>query len=491
MNYLDLTIEEMHEAIKNNLVTPKELAKEAVDRAFKYQEEYNSFVTILDDSIKDADNLDGNIDSPLYGIPYALKDNFSTKGILTTASSNILKDDVPFFDATIVEKLKSNNAICIGKTVLDELAMGGSGTTGNTGIVRNPWDKNRYIGGSSAGSAAAVALGIVPYAIGSDTGDSIRKPAAFGGLVGFKPTYGRISRFGLFPFACSLDHVGCFTRSVKDTAYVIDALKGEDYKDMTSLPNDNISYAKELTNDIKGKKLFYIKEIVDLDSATPEVLETLTNFHQVLDKCRDMGATVTEVSFDKQLLNAILPAYFTISCAEATSNNANLTGISFGPRGDGKSIEDMMFDARSKGFSELIKRRFIIGSYVLLKENQEKLFLYAGRIRRLIVDKMTELYKEYDALILPSSGGIAPLFGSDMDKLSDRYLLLENHMAIGNFGGFPSITIPSGFINNMPIAVNITGPILKDKEVLDIAYAIETSLGLKNIMAKGGIHNEL
>lgn len=489
MEYLDLTIEEMHEALKSGKVTAESLAQEALNRALKYQSDFNSFVTILKDSVEKAKKLDNKIDNPLYGIPYALKDNFSTKGILSTASSNILKDYVPFFDATVVEKLNNANAICIGKTVLDELAMGGSGTTGNTGIVRNPWDKERHIGGSSAGSAAAVALGIVPFSIGSDTGDSIRKPATFGGLVGFKPTWGRISRYGLFPFACSLDHVGCFTRSVKDAAYVIDALKGEDLHDMTSLPDDNKSYAKELNDNVSGKKLFYIKEIVDLDNYSnpdPELLETLTKFKETINKAKEAGMEVDGISFDRELLNAILPCYFTISCAEVTSNNANLTGIIFGSRGEGKTIEEMMIDARTKGFSELIKRRFVIGSFVLQKENQEKLFLNAKRVRRMIVDKMNDLFKEYDALILPSSGGIAPKFGEDLDKLSERYLLLENHMAIGNFGGFPSISLPSGFINNMPIGINITGPAFKDLEVLNIAYALESKLNFKGVFAKGG-----
>ena len=195
---------------------------------------------------------------------------------------------------------------------------------------------------------------------------------------------------------------------------------------------------------------------------------------------------VSEVSIDKRLLEAIFPTYFAISCAEATSNNSNLTGIIFGPRGEGASIDEIMFDARTKGFSELIKRRFVLGSYILQKENQEKLFLNAGRIRRLIVDKFTELFKEYDALILPGSGSVAPTFKSEnIDKLSDRYLLLENHMAIGNFGGFPSISIPSGFVNNMPIGLSLTSGVLEDQKLLDIAYALEGKMEYKGQIAKG------
>ena len=216
-----------------------------------------------------------------------------------------------------------------------------------------------------------------------------------------------------------------------------------------------------------------------------ELEEVFKNFESVLDKCRKLGMEVCEESIDIRLLKAIFSTYITISCAEATSNNSNLTGIQFGPRGEGKNIEEIMFDARTKGFSELIKRRFVLGSYVLQKENQEKLFLNAGRIRRLIVDKFNQLFEKYDAFILPGSSSSAPEFQSEnIDKLSNRYLLLENHMAIGNFGGMPSITIPSGKIDNMPIGICITGKAKDDLNVLNIAYALENVLGQKGQIAR-------
>ena len=479
--YREKTIKELKEELQEDKTTAEELYQKALRLAHYFQEDYNSFVTITDDSkVKERDTLVG-------GIPYALKDNFSTTGILTTGSSNILKDYVPVYDATVYKKLKRAGATLVGKTVLDELAMGGTGTTGHTGVVKNPWDKERMIGGSSAGSASAVALGIVPFAIGSDTGDSVRKPAAFGGLVGFKPTYGRISRYGLFAFASSMDHVAMFTRCVKDAAIVTDVLKGQDPLDMTTLKDDGKTYSELLDKDITGKKLFYIKEICDVSLyEDKEVVETLTKFHETLDKCREKGFVIDEVSVDKSLLEAIYPTYMCLSCAEATSNNSNLTGIQFGPRGEGDSIEEIMFDARTKGFSELIKRRFVLGSYILQKENQDKLFLNAQRVRRLIVEKITELFKEYDGMILPASGGIAPKFDSSSEKLSDRYLLLENHLAIGNFGGFPSITIPYGFVEDMPVGLNVTGRIKEDDVVLNIAHKIEESLEYKGIYSKVG-----
>ena len=468
-----MNISELREKLDSGNVTSESLFTDSVRLAKESQEVYNPFVTIMDKYEKvDSKSL-------IDGIPYVLKDNISTRGILTTASSNILKNYVPVYDATIYKKLKEAGAVLVGKTVLDELAMGGTGMTGHTGIVRNPWNKDRQIGGSSAGSAAAVALGIVPFAIGSDTGDSVRKPAAYGGVVGFKPTYGLISRYGLFAFASSLDHLGIFARNVKDIAIVSDIVKGHDSHDMTSLPDDDKVFVSGLDKSVKGKKLFYIKEA--MENADKDILD---NFKMVIDKCRSLGMEVCEESIDKDLLLALYPSYMAISCAEATSNDANLNGIHFGVRGEGKTPDEIIRDARTKGFSELIKRRFIIGSYILQKENQEKLFLNAYRVRRLIVDKMNELFREYDGLILPAAAGIAPKFDEKNDKLSDEYLILDNHMCIGNFGGYPSITIPSGFINGMPIGINITGRVREDDVVLNMANMLEGTMEYKDQIAK-------
>ncbi len=471
-----MSILELRRELDNGLDS-ETLFNESIEAAKMSQKEYNPFVTIMDKFEKtDSDSL-------LSGIPYALKDNISTKGILTTASSNILKNYVPVYDATIYEKLKKSGAVLVGKTVLDELAMGGTGTTGHTGLVRNPWDKERQIGGSSAGSAAAVALGIVPFAIGSDTGDSVRKPAAYGGIVGFKPTYGRISRYGLFAFASSLDHLGIFARNVKDVAIVTDVVKGHDERDMTSLPDDDRVYLDLIDKDVKGRKLFYIKEA--LENADKDILD---NFNSVIKKCESLGMEVRAISINKDLLLALYPTYMAISCAEATSNDANLNGIHFGVRGEGNTPDEIITDARTKGFSELIKRRFIIGSFILQRENQEKLFLNAYRVRRMIVDKINELFKVYDGLIMPAAAGVAPKFDEKSDKLSDEYLILDNHLCIGNFGGYPSITIPSGFIKGLPIAVNITGRIKEDDVVLNIANKLEGTMEYANQVARRDIH---
>ena len=476
------SIKEIHEDLLNKKVTSRELIDKSLEKCHSIQDKTNAFVTIID-NIKETKVTNELVS----GIPYGIKDNFSTKGILSTGSSNTLKDYVPFFDATAVANLKKKGAVGVTKTVMDELGMGGTGTTGHTGIVHNPWDLDRMTAGSSAGSAASVACGCYPFALGSDTGDSIRKPAAYCGIVGYKPTYGMISRYGLFPFACSLDTVGVLSRSVEDAAIAVDAMKGIDPKDMTSWDSSTIELYKNLNKDVKGKKLFYIKEIVDLsnyENPSEELKKHLENFNKTIELCKNLGMKVEEVSIDKTLLNAIPSVYVVISCAEATSNMSNLTGIIFGPRGEGNNPMAMMKDHRTKGFSPLIKRRFVIGSYVLQKENQEKYFINAKRVRRLIVDKMNELFEKYDGLILPVGSGPAKFIEGSKNALSSSNNILEDHLQIGNFGGFPSITIPNGFVSNLPVGVNITGKVKDDINVLNIAYALESNMKFKNQLAK-------
>ena len=479
----ELGIEKLHEMLKNGDITSDELVSESLEKSKKVQESCNAFVTIIDDTkgAKVTDEL-------LSGIPYGIKDNYSTKDILSTGSSNTLKDYVPFFDATAVANLKSRGAVGVNKTALDEFGMGGTGTTAHTGVIRNPWDTSRMCAGSSSGSAAAVAAGVYPYALGSDTGDSIRKPAAFCGIVGYKPTYGMISRYGLFPFASSLDTCGVLTRSVKDAAIVVDAMKGIDKYDQTSWDSSDIHLYNSIDGNVKGKKVFYIKEIVDISNypdASNELKRHLEIFNEAVDKLKGLGCTVDEVSVDKALLQCIPSVYVCLSCAEATSNMSNLTGIIFGPRGKGDTYESIMKDHRTKGFSPLIKRRFVIGSYILQKENQERYFVNAQRLRRLIVDKMKELFESYDALVLPVSTGVAPYIDGSKDELnSDNTAILEEHLQIGNFGGFPSITIPDGFIDNLPVGINITGNCKKDIDVLNIAYALESTMEYKDMIAR-------
>ena len=483
MKYMELSIEELHDLLKNNNITSEDLIKEALEKSHEVQDKCNAFVTIIEDAKSSSitDNL-------LSGIPYGIKDMYSTKDILTTGSSNTLKDYIPFFNATAIDKLNKAGAIKINKTACDEFGMGGTGTTCHTGIVKNPWDTARMCAGSSAGSAAAVASGVYPFALGTDTGDSIRKPAAYCGIVGYKPTYGMISRYGVFSFASSLDHCGVFSRNVTDAAIVVDTMKGIDKNDMTTWDSSKIHLKDSLNGNIKNKKLCYIKELCDINeynNPSEELKEHLANFMSKIDMIKNSGVQVEEVSVDKTLLGAIASTYVIISCAEATSNMSNLTGLIFGPRGEGETYIDVIKDHRTKGFSPLIKRRFVIGSYVLQKENQERYFKNAQRVRRLLVDKWRELFKTYDAVILPVGSGPAKKLERDsLDILTEDTETLEEHLQVGNFGGFPSITIPDGFVDGLPVALNITGNCYDDENVLNIAYGIESMMDYKNQIAK-------
>ena len=472
----------LHEKLSNKEITSDELVKKSIEACHSIQDRTNAFVTIIDDAKGQKVTKD-----LLSGIPYGIKDIFATKGILSTGSSNTLKDYVPIYTATCVANLEKHGAVGVAKTVLDELGMGGTGTTGHTGVVHNPWDYERMAAGSSAGSAASVAAGVYPFALGSDTGDSVRKPAAYCGIVGYKPTYGMVSRFGMYQFASSLDTVGVLTRSVEDAAIVVDAMKGKDEKDMTSWDSSKIKLQKSLTGKVKNKKLFYIKEVCDIENykkPSKELKEHLENFKNRIKEYEKLGISIEGVSIDQTLLNALPSIYVVISCAEATSNMSNLTGIVFGPRGEGDTPEAMMKDHRTKGFSPLIKRRFVIGSYVLQSENQEKYFLNAKRVRRMIVDKMNSLFEKYDAMIAPVGIGPAKYLDNDKNMLSDDTSVLDELLQIGNYGGYPSITIPYGFIDNLPVGVNITGKIKDDENVLNIAYALESSMDYKNQLAK-------
>lgn len=482
MSYLDLTIKEMHQALVDKKITPLELTLEAIKRA--KEDNNNAFETILEkEAIEIASNLkEPEVDNIFWGIPVGIKDNFSTKGILTTGSSEILRDYVPVFNATVVQKLLDAHAVPIAKTTLDELAMGGTGTTGHKGITYNPYDPShtRLVGGSSCGSAAMVSNAIVPFALGSDTGDSVRKPASYAGLVGFKPTWGRISRFGLFPFAPSLDHVAYFTRSVEDSALSLSLLAGRDNHDATSSTKPVEDYVKVINNPIKGVKIAVLREVVDsIDDKN--ILEA---FNNTIKELKKQGAVVEYVDFSIKLLESIYPTYMVISCAEATSNNANLDGIKFGPRYEADTYTDVMIKARTKGFCELIRRRFIIGSFALMRENQNDLFLRAQKARRLIVNRTNEILSDYDFIYVPAAPSIAPKFSDSSDRLSNNYLIADNILVLGNFAGLPSLTLPIGKENNMPFGANVMGRAFEEAKVFNVAKAIENIVGLANMSAR-------
>lgn len=468
MNYYDKNIIEIHNDLINKKVASKDLIDFSKNKILETNEKFNAYNLVLDSK------ENNEINTLLSGIPYAMKDNISTKGIRTTACSNTLKDYVPIYNATVYEKLSQSGAIMIGKTNMDELAMGGTGLTGNAGIVKNPYDEERISAGSSAGSAVAVATKTVPFAIGTDTGDSIRKPAAYTGVVGYKPSYGLISRYGLFAFASSLDTIGVITNSVIDAATVVNTVKGSDDKDMTTIKDmDEIDLTKDFNN-LKSKKLFYIKEIVDKSKYTnSNTIKIIDDFNKLLDTLKDKGYEIYEESIDENLLKALKPVYTSISCAEVTSNNSNLTGISFGHREKGESAMDVIKNFRTKNFSSLIKRRFVIGSFILQKENQEKYFINAKKVRRVVVNTFNELFTKYDGLILPAQSDIAPKICDTTDEMGKDENVLDNHLVIGNFGGYPSITLPYNKLGGMPVGVNITSGFKNDSYMLAVANDIE------------------
>lgn len=480
MSYLDLSIREIHQAYLEKKVTPLELTKEALlrakadrDNCFECLDEEGALAFASSLTEVEKDNL-------LWGIPYACKDNISTKGIETTASSNILNGYIPVFDATVIAKLKEAKAILIGKTTLDELAMGGTGTTGHKGWTYNPFDPShtRMIGGSSCGSAAAVAASIVPFSLGSDTGDSIRKPASYGGLVGLKPTWGRISRYGLFPFAPSLDHIGAFTRNVEDSAILLSALAGRDEKDTTSSSEPVENYTSKLGKNPQIR-IAIIKEIIDCISDS-YVLEAFDKFVNLLKK---EGANIEYAHMDKRLLLSMHGTYCIISSAMATSNNANLDGIKFGPHQEGATYEECMRKARTIGFSEPIKRRFVLGSYCLFADNQVDYFLRAQRNRAKIVASVNDILKDYDLILAPAAPTVAHRFDEEIDPLSDESLIPENHLVLGNFAGLPSITIPFALKDGLPLGVNFMGRAFEEGKLLSYASKAEGLTGLKGLSA--------
>lgn len=448
-------------------------------RSKSSQKDLNCTVSFYDineeyDRIQDMDTT-----LPLYGVPVVLKDNISTKGMRTTASSRILDNYVPVYDAYVVEKLKAAGAVFVSKASMDELGMGGTNLNAYTGKVNNPWDHERISGGSSGGSAVMVASDCAPISLGTDTGDSVRKPAAYNGVVGLKPTYGRISRYGIIPYASSLDHVGVFTNNILDSAKTLKILAGRDDRDLTSSNEPVPNYEALMNSDIKGKRIAIIENVQEaIDNQ-----EIKDQFNDLIQKLINRGAIVEHVRFSDNLMKALLSTYYIIANSEATANHSNLDGIRFGMREDGESLEEVMINTRTKGFSTAVRKRFVIGSYSLFVENQDKLFRKAQKVRRLIVNELKAILDEYDVSIASAAGSIAPHENESVDdKLSNSYLVAENHMLLGNFSGYPSITIPSGFIDGLPVGINMNAKPFNEQVLLDIGSAIEEESGLGGLV---------
>lgn len=452
---------------------------DAVSQARKQQPLLNAMVsfTEVDEAIEYAKSSSGK----MAGVPIVLKDNVLTKGIRTTGSVQILDNYIGAYDATITTKLKEAGAVLIGKSALDGLGMGGTGTNCHTGFVHNPYDLNRMAGGSSVGSAVLVASGAVDFAIGSDTGDSVRKPASYVGIVGVKPTYGRISRYGIIPYASSLDHVGYFTRSVEDAALALEVLSGRDDKDMTTSFREVEDYLANLNGDLSGKTIGIMGNVIEAIKSQ----STVELFNDLVEKCKAAGAIIKMITMDTTRLQTCLPVYYIIANSEATANHSNLDGVRFGMQEWGDSLEELMTNSRTKGFSFLLRKRFIIGSYSLADENQDLLLRKAQKVRRLLVEDFKVALADIDVLIAPASSDVAPLLtDTSADQLSASYLIAENHMVLGNFSGYPSMTIPMGKVNGLPIGINITAKPFEEQVMLDVALGMENLTGCKNMIAE-------
>lgn len=465
MELTDLTVHELMEKVKNKEITIEEITKAYADRINEKEPEVNAFVsTRLEEAITESKN-------PEAGIPIGIKDNICTKGIKTTCSSKMLENFVSPYDATVITKIKEKNMPILGKLNMDEFAMGSSTENSAFNITRNPWNLNKVPGGSSGGSAAAVAANLVPWALGSDTGGSIREPASFCGIVGLKPTYGLVSRSGLVAFASSLDQIGPMTKDVEDSALLLNIIAGHDENDSTSVKREKIDYTKNLKNSIQGMKIGVPKEFFG-EGINPEVKKSLENS---IEEYKKLGAIVEECSLD--VSESSLAAYYIIACAEASSNLGRFDGIRYGYRAkDYKNLKELFVKSRTEGFGKEVKRRIILGTYVLSSGYYDAFYKKAQKVRTYVKNKFDECFKKYDVLLTPVAPTTAFDIGSKTNNPLEMYLADICTVSI-NIASVPAISIPCGVdSNNMPIGMQLIGNRFQEEKILNAAYAIEQQI---------------
>ena len=465
MELTDLTVHELMEKVKNKEITIEEITKAYADRINEKEPEVSAFVsTRLDEAIAESKN-------PEAGIPIGIKDNICTKGIKTTCSSKMLENFVSPYDATVITKIKEKNMPILGKLNMDEFAMGSSTENSAIKITRNPWNLNKVPGGSSGGSAAAVAANLVPWALGSDTGGSIREPASFCGIVGLKPTYGLVSRSGLVAFASSLDQIGPMTKDVEDSALLLNIIAGHDENDSTSVKKEKIDYTKNLKNSIQGMKIGVPKEFFG-EGINPEVKKSLENS---IEEYKKLGAIVEECSLD--VSESSLAAYYIIACAEASSNLGRFDGIRYGYRAkDYKDLKELFVKSRTEGFGKEVKRRIILGTYVLSSGYYDAFYKKAQKVRTYVKNKFDECFKKYDVLLTPVAPTTAFDIGSKTNNPLEMYLADICTVSI-NIASVPAISIPCGIdSNNMPIGMQLIGSRFQEEKILNAAYAIEQQI---------------
>ena len=480
---LDKTIEEIHKALEQKEITPVDLVKETFAR-IESNKDLNAYITLnKEEALKEAERLstvEVPTDNLLFGLPIAVKDNIITKDLKTTCASHMLENFIPIYNATVVEKLKENNMIIIGKTNMDEFAMGSSSRTSYFGAPKNPWNKEKISGGSSGGSATTIAARELLFALGTDTGGSIRQPASYTGIVGMKPTYGRVSRYGLVAFASSLDQIGPMTRNVYENALLLNAIVGKDDKDLTSVEKEKEDFTSLIGKDIAGMKIAIPKYFMS-DIVTEEIRNEVEKVQKLLE---DANVKVDYV--DMNYLENAVTLYQIIAMGEASSNLARFDGIRYGYRvEDPKDMEDLYLETRKNGFGQEVKRRIMVGSYLLSGENAKTYYNKALSIRDDIKKEFDRVFKDYDLIIGPTTTTTAYNLTDPMDDPSKSFM--DDVLVIPvNMAGLPGLSLPIGFgKDHMPIGLQIIGNSFDEKTIYQLASFVEKKLNLNLDPRKG------
>ncbi len=485
MELLTLTVHELRDMIKSKKISSFEATSACLSHIKKTDDTIGSFITVLyDEAIESAKECDkklaqGENSGSLFGVPYALKDNILTKNIKTTCASKMLDDFIPPYSATVENRIKEHGGVLLGKLNMDEFAMGSSTENSYYKITKNPYDTSKIPGGSSGGSATAVASNEAYFSLGSDTGGSIRQPASFCGCVGLKPTYGRVSRYGLVAFASSLDQIGPMTKDVRDSAIILDVISGKDIKDATTCKSSEISFEKALNGKICGKKIGVPTEY--LDGINEEVLYSLS---LAIENLKQLGADCTDTSL--KLYKYALPTYYLISSGEACSNLARYDGVKYGYRAENyESLTDLYKESRSLGFGDEVKRRILLGTYVLSSENYSAYFKKAQQVRTIIIEEFKKLFEKYDVLVTPAYPTTPSNLGQGGSSI--EMYVGGNCLACANLAGLPAIVVPCGYTKKgLPIGVQIIGKPFDEATVLNVAYALEKTITKQKPSLMGG-----
>ena len=474
MKLYELTIQEAHELLRKKEISSQDLTQAILDRINAVDEAVGAYITVDGEmamaqaKIADKEISKGNI-RPLTGIPIALKDLICTKGLLTTCGSKILDNFIPPYDATVVKKLRKENAIIVGKLNMDEFAMGSSNEYSGFKLTRNPWDLTRIPGGSSGGAAAAIAADMCVGALGSDTGGSIRQPASHCGVVGLKPTYGRVSRFGLVAFASSLDQIGPITKNVTDSAILMNIISAYDASDSTSVPEDVPDYTSFLENGLKGMVAGIPKEYTETQGLDPDVSTAVEN---AVRKIRDLGAECVEISLPHS--EYVVAAYYIIAPSEASSNLARYDGVKYGYRDKEKTyLMDMYKSTRSKGFGPEVQRRILLGTYSLSAGYYDAYYRKASQVRTLIIDDFKKAFTTCDVILSPVAPTPAFKIGEKVDDPLTMYLS-DIFTLSANLAGIPGISVPCGFSSEgLPVGFQIMARHFDEGKLLKVAYNFE------------------